>query len=111
MRAVTIKEARAHLNEIIEAAQRGEQVVLMRGAKHVAAIVPITADDLELAPRLADEQAERLWRALAEERAAGRAQVLPTAEAAVARLAALAGDRQRSQGQARAERRVRPARS
>jgi prevent-host-death family protein len=67
VRAVTIKEAKAHLNELIDAAVGGQQVVLMRGSKHVAAIVPITADELELAPRLNDEQAARLWASLAEQ--------------------------------------------
>ena len=38
MRAVTIREAKARLNELVEAAAQGEQVVLMRGAKHVAAL-------------------------------------------------------------------------
>jgi prevent-host-death family protein len=43
MRAVTIKEAKARLNELVEAARSGEQVVLLRGSEHVAAIVPITS--------------------------------------------------------------------
>ena len=54
MKAVTIREAKAHLNELIQAATRGEQVVLMRGSKHVAALVPLSAEELELAPRLSD---------------------------------------------------------
>jgi antitoxin (DNA-binding transcriptional repressor) of toxin-antitoxin stability system len=86
MRAVNIKEAKAHLNELVEAASRGEQVVLMRGSKHVAALVAITEDDVELAPRLADEQAERLWRHLAQERAAGKLATFDSAEAVVAHL-------------------------
>lgn len=65
MQAVTIREAKARLNALVEAASRGEQVVLMRGSKHVAAIVPISADDLEIAARLTDAQAERLWAELA----------------------------------------------
>jgi antitoxin (DNA-binding transcriptional repressor) of toxin-antitoxin stability system len=86
MRAVTIKAAKAHLNELIEAATKGEQVVLMRGAKHVATLVPITDDDLEIAPRLADEQAARMWDGLARDRAAGRIETFASAEQAVARL-------------------------
>jgi prevent-host-death family protein len=86
MRAVNIKEAKAHLNELVEAASRGEEVVLMRGSKHVAALVPITDADVELAPRLADEQAERLWRQVAQERAAGTLATFASAEEAVAHL-------------------------
>lgn len=65
MHAVTIREAKARLNALIEAAQRGEQVVLMRGARHVALIVPLTEADLEVSPRLSDAQAARLWAELA----------------------------------------------
>lgn len=86
MKAVTIREAKARLNELIEAAGRGEQVVLMRGSRHVATIVPISAEDLELAPRLSDAQAERLWARLAEERRRGLSFVAASPEAAVRRL-------------------------
>jgi len=65
MRAVTIKEAKATLNELIELALEGEEIVLMRGSRHVVALIPLTDADLELAPRLSDEQAARLWRDLA----------------------------------------------
>jgi prevent-host-death family protein len=83
MRAVTIKNAKAHLNELIEAAEAGEQVVLMRGTKHVAAIVPIDERDLELVLGLGDEQAARLWQALASERESGKTRVYPSVREAV----------------------------
>ena len=86
MRSVTIKEAKAHLNELIDAASRGEQVVLLRGSKHVAAIVPISDADLELVITLSDSQAERLWKDLAAERAAGRVATFDAPEAAVQHL-------------------------
>jgi len=83
MKAVTIREAKARLNALVEAAERGEQIVLMRGSKHVAAIVPVSADDLELAPSLTDAQADRLWRQLHEERLAGTSMVFESPERAV----------------------------
>lgn len=86
MRAVTIKEAKARLNELVEAAKGGEDVVLMRGSKHVAAIVPLTEQDLYVASRLTDEQAARLWKALAAERAAGKTLEVGSMEQAVAAL-------------------------
>lgn len=101
MHAVTIKAAKAHLNRLVEAATRGEQVVLMRGSKHVAAIVPVSEDDLELSPRLADEQAERLWRRIAEDRARGKLLIFGSAEDAVAHL---------GRGRRRGGRTVRPRR-
>jgi prevent-host-death family protein len=86
MRAVTIREAKARLNELLEAATRGEQVVLMRGSKHVAALVPLSAEELELPARLSDPQAERLWRHLAAEERAGRQLVFEGPGEAVAHL-------------------------
>jgi len=86
MVAVTIKEARARLNWLVAAVLRGEQVVLMRGSRHVAAIVPVSSKDLEIAPRLTDGQAERFWREIAAERRRGAVASFASAEAAVAHL-------------------------
>ena len=86
MKAVTIREAKARLNALVEAAERGEQVVLMRGSKHVAAIVPLSEDDLELAPSLTDAQAERLWHELDEERREGTMLVFEGVREAVSHL-------------------------
>jgi prevent-host-death family protein len=83
VKAVTIREAKARLNALIEAAERGEQVVLMRGSKHIAAIVPISEKDLELAASLTDAQAERLWRQLEMERRKGTTLVYENMEAAL----------------------------
>lgn len=68
MRAVTIKEAKATLNELVELALEGEEIVLMRGSRLVAALIPLSDADVELAPRLSDDQAARLWRELAGSR-------------------------------------------
>lgn len=84
---MTIKEAKAHLNELVEAALGGEDVVLMRGSKHVAAIVPLSEDDLHIAPRLTDEQATKIWKTLAAERATGKMIEIDSMERAVAVLA------------------------
>jgi prevent-host-death family protein len=88
MHAVTIRDAKARLNALVNAAERGEQVVLMRGSRLVAAIVPVSAADLELVPRLADPQAERLWRRIEGERASGASLVFDAPEKAVSHLAA-----------------------
>ena len=67
MQAVTIREAKTRLNELINAAARGEQVVLMRRSQHVATIVPISARDVELITSITDAQADRFWQGLHEE--------------------------------------------
>ena len=64
MQAVTIREAKTRLNELINALARGEQIVIMRRSQHVATIVPISARDVELVIRITDAQADRLWQSL-----------------------------------------------
>jgi antitoxin (DNA-binding transcriptional repressor) of toxin-antitoxin stability system len=83
MQAVTIREAKARLNALVEAAQRGEQIVLMRGARHVALIVPLTEADLEVSPRLTDAQAARLWAELATGERDGTSLVMERPEKAI----------------------------
>ena len=106
---MTIKEAKLRLNALVDAAVRGEQVVLMRGSKHVAAIVPVSAEELELPPRLTDDQAERFWHALAHERDMGTVASFTSANAAIANLSGRAADRRGGRGRVGRTRR-RPAR-
>lgn len=61
MICATMKDAKARLNQLVQRAQAGESVVLMRGSRHVAAIIPISEDDLDLSLSLSDEQANRFW--------------------------------------------------
>ena len=58
----------------------------MRGSKHVAALVPVSTEELELPPRLSDPQAERLWRRLASGLRDGSSLVFEAPEMAVAYL-------------------------
>ena len=95
MRSVTIKEAKAHLNELIDAATSGEQVVLMRGSRHVATLTPITEKQLELVPELSDAQAERSWARFEEERRQGKIKTFRSATTAVEYLAGLKPPRKR----------------
>ena len=76
MQTVTIREAKARLNALVKAAERGEQVVLMRGSRLVAAIVPVT-----------DLQAERLWKRIEAERESGASLAFDAPEKAVASFA------------------------
>jgi prevent-host-death family protein len=46
MHTVTIREAKARLNALVDAAERGEQVVLMRGSRLGAAVVPVSPQKL-----------------------------------------------------------------
>src|SRR5689334_10759215 len=109
MRSVTIKEAKARLNELIDAATLGEQVVLMRGSKHVAALVPITEAQLELTTPLTDAQAERFWQQIAADRA-GATTVFESAREAVEFLSAPAPRRPARGAAAKPRTRKKPAR-
>ncbi len=80
MICATLKEAKAKLNRLVEKAAAGEEVVLMRGSKHVAAIIPISEDDICFSPRLSDGQARRLWDMIDAERKSGKLRELKTPE-------------------------------
>ena len=95
MQSVTIREAKARLNALVEAAERGEQVVLMRGSRHVAQIVPLGEEDLEVAPRLSDGQAKRLWREIATASRDGSAIVADSPRKAVVVLESRRSDGRR----------------
>ena len=86
MITATIREARARLNALIDKALEGEEVVLLRGSKHVVALTPITSADLELVPRLSDAQAARFWEKIDREREEGRLVSFDSSEKAVAAL-------------------------
>ena len=86
MQAVTIREAKTRLNELINAAAQGEQIVLMRRSQHVAVIVPISARDVELVTRITDAQADRLWQSLKEEGERRSLATFRSVEAAVSTL-------------------------
>lgn len=86
MHTVTIRDAKARLNALVDAAERGEQVILMRGSRLVAAIVPVSPDDFELVPRLSDPQAERLWKQIGGERASGESLAFDGPAEAVAHM-------------------------
>lgn len=70
MIAVTLQQAKATLNHLVEKARAGEDVVLMRGSQVVATIVPLDNSDLSIASRLTDAQAERFWNQIQDEKAA-----------------------------------------
>ncbi len=68
MITITLQQAKAKLNHLVDRAASGEQVVLLRGSKVVATILPISENDLEIANNLSDRQAEHFWREVSEEK-------------------------------------------
>ncbi len=63
MKLVSIASAKANLSELIEAAENGQQVLIMRGSQPAVTLTPVTEADLEISPQipefvLADFEAE-----------------------------------------------------
>ena len=79
MITASITETRRRLSELIELARGGEDVVIIKDSRPVAALHPIDASDLELTTRLTDRQARRLWKMIESE----PGKTFPSAAAAV----------------------------
>lgn len=58
----SISEARRELGKLIEQARQGQDVVIIKDSRPVAALRPIDDSDLDLALELTDAQVERLWK-------------------------------------------------
>ena len=64
MKAVTITEAKEHLSELIDAAHGGQQILITRGAKPAATLLPVGEEDISIFPplRVSDRAAAALQR-------------------------------------------------
>ncbi len=71
MISVTLQEAKAKLNQLVEQARAGEDVVLLRGSEIVACIKPLSAEGVQIADVLTDEQAMRFWEEVGQEETTG----------------------------------------
>lgn len=60
MITASVSETRRKLSELIEQARNGEEVVIIKDSRPVAALRRIDASDLELATTMTDRQARRL---------------------------------------------------
>ncbi len=60
MITASISDTRRRLSELIDRARAGEEVVIIRDSRPVAALYPIEPSDMELATRITDPQARRL---------------------------------------------------
>ncbi|MEK7406333.1 MAG: type II toxin-antitoxin system prevent-host-death family antitoxin [Acidobacteriota bacterium] len=67
MITASVTETRRRLSELIELARQGEEVVIIKDSRPVAALQPIEAADLQFSPRLSDRQAQRLLQMIESE--------------------------------------------
>lgn len=90
MPRVNLSQAKAHLNALIEAAEKGEQIVIMRGPRPTVTPLRVTESDIDPHPEislgaLSDFEAE-----IQSERAAGQLSHLGQSESeAISALNAL----------------------
>jgi prevent-host-death family protein len=56
----SVSETRRRLSELIDLARAGEEVVIIRDSRPVAALCRIDPSDMELVTRITDQQARRL---------------------------------------------------
>ena len=66
MITASISEARRTLAQLIEKAQQGEEIVIIKDSRPVAALRAIGPEDLELKLEVSDAQARKLWSTLQE---------------------------------------------
>ena len=52
MKTVTISEAKAKLSALVESAEKGEQILIMRGSKPAVTLIPVHDEDLVIWPSL-----------------------------------------------------------
>lgn len=67
MITTSISEARRKLAQFIEQARLGEDVVIIKDSRPVAALRAIGPEDLELKLKVSDSQASKLWSTLQED--------------------------------------------
>ena len=60
MITASVSETRRRLSELIELARQGEEVVIIKDSRPVAALAPIDAADLQLSSPLSDAVASRI---------------------------------------------------
>jgi antitoxin (DNA-binding transcriptional repressor) of toxin-antitoxin stability system len=52
MKLVNVSQAKAQLSSLIEAAELGEQVLIMRGSRPAVTLMKVTEDDLSFHPEV-----------------------------------------------------------
>ena len=82
MKTFTISDAKSHLSALVEMAERGDQVLIMRGSKPAVTLVPVDEEDLMICRplRVSDPAAEGLMAEARTELKTGRARILDSTE-------------------------------
>jgi len=71
MKLVTVSEAKSRLSALIEAAESGEEVLILRGSRPAVVLRPVSESDLTLTPEFSDKALASFDREIKAERKAG----------------------------------------
>lgn len=69
---VTVSEAKSKLSSLIDSAEKGEEVLIMRGSRPAVTLVTVTANDLSFHPDFSDRTLAAFESEIAAERKAGK---------------------------------------
>ncbi len=75
MKLVNISQAKAQLSALIEAAEKGEQIVILRGSRPAVAFLKVTESDLGLHPEISSGALSEFEAEIERERAGGQMRV------------------------------------
>lgn len=76
MKLVNVSQAKAQLSALIEAAEKGEQIVIMRGSRPAVTLLRVTESDMGLHPEISPGALSEFEAEIGAERAAGQLRVL-----------------------------------
>lgn len=85
MKTFTISEAKAKLSALVAAAERGEEILIMRGAKPAVTLTRVMEEDLAIWPRVPMNALESFEQEVQADRKAGQLKLLGRNTPAVAK--------------------------
>jgi antitoxin (DNA-binding transcriptional repressor) of toxin-antitoxin stability system len=71
MKLVNISQAKTHLSSLIEAAERGEEVMILRGSRPAVTLVKVTEADLHFHPEIPAKSLEEFDAEIERDRSEG----------------------------------------
>jgi prevent-host-death family protein len=86
MKTFTISEAKAKLSALVAAAERGEEILIMRGAKPAVTLTRVSEEDLAIWPKVPTSALASFEQEIETERKAGQLKLLGRNTPAAARV-------------------------
>ena len=71
MKLVNISQAKTHLSSLIEAAEKGEEVMILRGSRPAVTLVKVTEADLHFHPEIPAKSLEDFESEIERDRSEG----------------------------------------